>query len=238
MQKKAIVIGATSGIGRELAKILAREGYILGLVGRRMPLLEQLKQELPSEVFIRQIDVAAETAIDQLKELIREMDGVDLGIISSGVGFINPNLRWQRERETIAVNIAGFAAMANVLMHHFLTRGAGHLVGISSIAGLRGDSSAPAYAASKAFISNYLQGLRKKTVKMRTGVVITEVQPGFVDTAMAQGEGLFWVAPPEKAARQIYRAIKKRKKHVYITQRWRVIAWFMKILPDFIYNRI
>ncbi len=141
-------------------------------------------------------------------------------------------------KKTIDVNVSGFAAMANVAMKHFLSKGSGHLVGISSIAAIRGDDSAPAYNASKAFVPNYLIGLRKKISKARLPIVITDVRPGFVDTAMAQGDGLFWVAPPQKAAQQIFAAIEKKKKHVYVTKRWKLIGWMMKIVPDFIYNRI
>ncbi len=128
--------------------------------------------------------------------------------------------------------------MANIAMHHFLSKGSGHLVGISSIAAIRGDDTAPAYNASKAFISNYMAGLRKKISKARLPIVVTDVQPGFVDTAMAKGDGLFWVASPQKAAHQIYTAIEKKKKHVYVTKRWKLIGWLMKIMPEFIYNRM
>jgi short-subunit dehydrogenase len=69
-------------------------------------------------------------------------------------------------------------------------------------------------------------------------ITITDIQPGFVDTAMAKGDGLFWVAPTQKAARQIYKAIQQKKKKVYITKRWAIIAWLLRIMPDFIYNKI
>ncbi|MGA1874983.1 MAG: SDR family NAD(P)-dependent oxidoreductase [bacterium] len=237
--KKAIVIGATSGIGLELAKILSHHEYVVGLAGRRIHLLEQIKRELPNHSYTRYIDVSRfDEAMDQLKGLMAEMEGVDLVVISSGIGFINPDLQWLQEKETIEVNVSGFAAMANVAIHHFLLRGSGHLVGISSIAALRGHGDNPAYNASKAFISNYLEGLGHKMAKTGLPIFVTDIQPGFVDTAMAKGEGLFWVAPPRKAARQIYEAIRKRRNHAYITRRWRLIAWLLKAMPDFIYHRL
>jgi short-subunit dehydrogenase len=173
-----------------------------------------------------------------LKELMQQMNGVDLVVISSGVGFINTDLEWGKESSAISVNVTGFAAMANVAMQHFMTQGSGHLVGISSIAALRGSESSPAYSASKAFISNYLEGLRKKVVKLKVPITVTEIMPGFVDTAMAKGDGLFWVAPAEKAAQQIFRAIRSRKNHACVTRRWSAIAWLLKVLPDVIYLRI
>ena len=239
MAKKAIIVGATSGIGKELAKVVSQNNYIVGLAGRRIQLLDELKEELPGDSFIKRIDVAKpDEALNHLNELIAEMGDVDLIVLSSGIGFINHDLDWAKEKETIDVNVSGFAVMANVAMHHFLSNGSGHLVGISSIAAIRGDDSAPAYNASKAFISNYLAGLRKKISKTGLPIVVTDVQPGFVDTAMAKGDGLFWVASPQKVAQQIYKAIKKKKKHVYVTKRWKLIGWLMKTMPEFIYNRM
>ncbi len=238
-RKKAIVIGATSGIGRELAKILSQNEYIVGLVGRRVELLSQLQQEIPATTYIKRIDVTRTAeAMNLLDELIREMGGLDLIVISSGVGFITPDLDWEKEKETIEVNVIGFMAMANVAFKHFLKQGSGHIVGISSIAALRGGGESPAYNATKAFVSNYLEGLRCKAINMGIPITITDIKPGFVNTAMAKGGGLFWVTPVEKAAWQIWKAIDNKRKHAYITKRWRVIAWLLKIMPDWIYNRL
>lgn len=128
--------------------------------------------------------------------------------------------------------------MANVAFQHFLEKGSGHLVGISSIAALRGNRESPAYNASKAFESNYLEGLRQKVRKLRLQITITDIKPGFVKTAMAKGDGIFWAADADKAARQIYNAIRRRKSSAYITRRWRLVAWVMKLLPGFIYERL
>ncbi len=236
---KAIIIGASSGIGRELAKILDSHGYNVGIAGRRLNLLRDLQSTLTNNSYIKQIDVSvAGDAQRKLKELINRMGSVNLIVISAGVGYINPDLDWPQETETIAVNVVGFAAITNVAFNHFKEQGYGHLVGISSIAALRGSDEAPAYNASKAFISNYLEGLRKKVVKTNIPIRITEIQPGLVDTAMAKGDGLFWVATPQKAAYQIFEAIEEKKAHAYITRRWRVIAWLLKILPEALYQRI
>ena len=236
---KAIIIGASSGIGRELAKILAHDGYTLGLVGRRVELLNALQQELPAQSFVRQVDVSQTSeAMGHLEALIGEMRGVDLIIISAGVGFINTELDWEKEKVTIETNVAGFAAMANVAVKHFIGQSSGHLVGISSIAALRGSGATPAYNASKAFVSNYMEGLRQKVHKLKLPIIVTDVQPGLVDTAMAQGEGLFWVAPPEKAARQIYDRIRRRRTHAYVTKRWRSIAWLLKAMPGYLHRKM
>ena len=137
--KNAIVIGASKGIGRELAKILSGNGYVVGVMARRVHLLKELRNEMKSEDLVQEIDVAdTEAAIGILTGFIKEMGGSDLIVISAGTGDINDNLNWHIENETLRTNVTGFAALANVAIHHFIEKGYGHLVGISSIAALRG----------------------------------------------------------------------------------------------------
>jgi short-subunit dehydrogenase len=233
--RNAIIIGASSGIGRALATVLASHGYNVGLAARRLDLLQAVANEINTTAFVKAIDVSKPAeAMRSLRDLIAEMKDVELFVISAGTGFINPTLEWEPEQETIAVNVSGFAAMANVAVAHLQTRGSGCLVGISSIAARIGNAEAPAYDASKAFMSNYLKGLRYRFAKLRLPVVVTEVQPGFVDTAMAKADKKFWVATPEKAARQIFAAVRKRKRLVYVTRRWRLVAWVVKAMPDWL----
>ena len=233
-RKKAIVIGASSGIGRALAKELGRHGYILGLASRRIELLRQLQKEISVPTYIKRIDVSqAEEAMALLQELIEEMKGLDLIVLNAGINTRNVNLEWSKEIETINVNISGFVACACVAVHHFLMQNSGHIVGISSIAALRGSSTSSVYSASKAFVSNYLQGLRYRLKE--NNIYVTDIRPGLVDTAMIRGQpGLFWVATPEKAAAQIFKAIRKRKKVAYVTRRWQLIAWLARLIPDWI----
>ncbi len=237
--KKAIVIGASSGIGRELAKILSQNGYAVGVMARRKHLLEELRKEIQGEISIQEIDIAdAEAAMEIFSEFINEMGEIDLIVISAGTGEINNDLNWQMEDETIRTNVIGFTALANVAIHHFMKKGSGHLVGISSIAALRGGRESPAYNASKAFASNYMEGLRQKIRNLQLPIIVTDVKPGFVKTAMAKGEGIFWAAPADKASKQIYDAIKRKASSVYITHRWRLIAWVLKAMPDRIYEKM
>jgi len=236
--KKAIIIGASSGIGREVAKILSKDNYILGLAARRNELLVQLQKELNTASCVKCIDISKhEEAISQLIELIDEMENVDLIVITSGTGYINNELDWDKEKETIDVNVSGVTAMINISLKYFMERKAGHLVVISSIAALRGSGICPAYNASKAYISNYLEGIRCKVKKNKIDLTITDIRPGLIDTEMAKGEGLFWVQSPQKAAYQIYKKIKQKKDIVYITKRWHIVALILKHMPNWIYYK-
>lgn len=227
--KKAIVIGSSTGIGRALAKVLAGNGYEVGLAGRRTELMEELSGEIITRTYIRALDLARpEDARRALRRLIDEMGDVDLIVINSGVGSSDPT--WDEELQIIAVNVTGFAAMANLAMEYFVGRGSGHIVGISSVSALRGVTTS--YSGSKAFDSTYLEGLQFKADRLGLDIRVTDVKPGFVDTPMTEGrEDMFWVAPVDKVARQIYGAIRKRRRHVYVTKRWRLMGWLMKLLP-------
>lgn len=237
--KKAIIIGASSGIGRELAKILSKDHYILGLAARRVELLVQLQKELNTDSFVKRIDISEQDeAMGQLVELINEMKDIDLIVITSGTGFINKELDWKKEKQTIDVNVHGVTSMINVSLKYFMEKNSGQLVVISSLASLRGSSDAPAYNASKAYISNYLEGMRCKTKKNKTNITITDIRPGLIDTEMAKGDGLFWVQPTQKAAHQIYRKIKQKKEIAYITKRWRIVALIVKHIPNWIYYKL
>ena len=237
--KKAIVIGASSGIGRELSKILSRSQYTVGVMARRVQLLDELRREMGDDMLVEGIDVSdAESAKAALTKLIEKMGGVELVVMSAGTGHLNAELDWGLENDAIKTNVTGFAAIANIAVKHFMERGSGHLVGISSIAALRGGRESPAYNASKAFESNYLEGLRQKVRKLGLPITITDIKPGFVKTAMAKGDSIFWAAEADKAAMQIYDAIKRRKSGAYITRRWRLVAWVIKSLPGFVYERL
>lgn len=237
--KKAIVIGATSGMGRGIAKALVQKNYWVGITGRREMLLHELKQEAPSQFFVRKMDVCdTQTSVSGLHALVEKLGGLDLLVLSAGTGDLNEELDFAIEKRAIEINVIGFTALVDWSFNFFASQKSGHLVVISSIAGLRGSGGAPAYNASKAFQINYLEGLRQKANKMKCPIAITDVRPGFVQTAMAKGEGQFWVAPVDKAAYQIIAAIERKVKVVYVTKRWRLIALVLKLMPKWLYAQM
>ena len=229
--KKAIVIGATSGIGKELAKVLADNNYLVGVTGRRTELLENLKREKPDSFYWRSFDITdIKATVENLESLIEDLDGLDLLVISSGMGEINKDLVFDIEKMTIDLNVVGFTTVCNWAFNYFEKQKRGHLTAITSIAGLRGSSLAPAYSATKSFQIKYLESLRLKAKGTMLPIYVTDIRPGFVDTAMAKGEGLFWVASPHKAALQIYKAISRKRSVAYVTKRWKIVALIFKLL--------
>ena len=236
---KAIIIGATSGIGKSLAEILIQNGYSLGIIGRREDLLLSFQQQFPEKIYYRKMNVQDFSYVESIcNELVSQLGGLSLLIISAGIGEENKLLDFSIENNIIKTNIQGFTCVADWGMKYFKNQGYGHLVNISSIAGIRGNGLAPSYNASKAYQINYLEGLRLNAYKSHSNIHVTDIRPGYVDTDMAKGEGKFWVASVKKATEQIYDAIKRKKKVVYITKRWRLIGYLLKSLPYSILKKI
>jgi short-subunit dehydrogenase len=240
--KRVIIIGATSGIGLELAKLFITQGAKVGITGRRCHLLDELERQFPSQVLTECFDVMGNDNIIHLHSLIRKLNGLDLLIYNSGYGDVSESLDWKIDRQTTLTNVNGFVEIVNYGFNYFVRQGAGQIAAISSIAAVRENSQAPAYSASKAYMSMYMAGLYLKTRRIKrsdpkVNIVITDIQPGFVKTKMAKGKGRFWEAPLEKAARQIFTAIHKQKRKAYITRRWALIAWLLKWMPHLIIKR-
>lgn len=235
----AIVFGATSGIGRSLTEKLIEDGYKVAITGRRLEKLQELQQEYPKNILVKQNDIQQVDEVEKIfDEIVEEFGHVDIVIQSSGVGFINPKFVWEKEDQTIQTNVTGVTKLYTLAYNLFKKQGFGHLVGITSIASIRGNRSAPVYFASKAYQKSYLEGLYIKTKSIKTKqVFITDIRPGFVDTAMALGDGIFWMASLEKATKQIYTAIKKKKRVAYISKRWVLIAFVLKIAPAWLLKK-
>lgn len=244
-REKVLIIGASSGIGRELAILLART-YDVALVARKMKQLEKLKEHIAHEVplcsvAIKRLDVTEQGAPQQLADFIQESGGVDVAIISitACTDFAQLTSTDAREEALISVDLLGFWRMARILVDYFKGRGAGHLVGISSVDALRGNPAAPVYSASKAFVSRYLEGLRNQLCAQGyQNIYVTDVLPGYVQTDTfnpAGSQGAYWIATVHDAALQIRGAIEAKEKRVFITARWWIIGWLMAHLPDWLF---
>lgn len=235
----SIVIGASSGIGREISGRLLSSGEKVVLCARRTELMEEIHSLYPESSFVTWMDVTdTDKAENLLGSLFDSHGPVDRLFFCSGTGELNPDLRFELEKSTIETNVTGFTALADLAFGRFVRQGYGHLVVISSVAATRGGAAAPAYNASKAYQVNYLEALNVIAAKSKAPVYVTDVRAGLVDTAMAKGEGLFWVARVDKAVNQILRGVRQKRRVVYVTRRWRFVAWLLRILPFGIYARL
>ncbi len=234
-----VIIGATSGIGKALFEKYASGDNRIGIVGRRANLLDDLSQQYPSKTITAKADITNLEEIEQaINALHKEMEYIDLAILCSGIGDINAKLDYAIERSTIDTNVVGWTFVIDLFYHIFEQQGHGHLVAITSVGGLRGEPMAPAYSATKAYQINYMEALRKKAYKSGIQIVVTDIRPGLVDTAMAKGEGLFWVMPVEKVASQIIAVIHKKKSKAYVTKRWHLLAIINRSVPYIIFKRM
>jgi len=232
MTRNAIVFGATSGIGRALSQLLVEDGYKVLITGRRLERLESLQATAPNSYVIRQHDI---TDVDDTGRLFEElpstMGQVNLIIHNSGIGENNFDLEWDKDLPTLKTNVIGAARVYQLAYNYFKIQGYGHLVGITSIASLVGNRHVPAYHASKSFQSNYLESLWMKAKKTKKAKIqVTDILPGYVDTDIITGD-TFWMATLDKASKQIYAGIKKKKRKVYVTRRWGLVALMIRILP-------
>ena len=238
--KNVIVFGATSGIGKSLTEIFLKKGCNVAITGRRLEKLEAIKKLYPKQVLVKQNDIQDVAEVEKVfHEIVVAFKTIDLVIQSSGVGFVNPQLKWELQEQTIHTNVLGFTKLYALAYQLFKKQQFGHLVGISSIASIRGNRSAPDYFASKSYQKAYLESLYIKTKSIKSEkVFITEIRPGFVDTAMALGDAIFWMVPLEKASKQIYSAIQNKKRVAYISKRWFLIALVLKIMPAWVLKKI
>jgi short-subunit dehydrogenase len=222
--KKVVIIGASSGMGMEVAKLLLDEGCQLGVAARREDRLQALKQLAPDRVVTAIIDVTDEDAPHRLRSLIDEMGGMDLFFYSSGIGKQNRTLEPDIELNTFNTNAMGFARMIGEAYRYFAERGEGHIAAITSIAGTKGLGPAPSYSATKAMQNVYLQALEQQSNARGLKIRFTDIRPGFVDTALLSGDFRYpMMLKPEKVARQIVRALKS-KRHI------QVIDWKYSLL--------
>ena len=248
-KKRAVVIGASSGIGLEVARQLLLEGWTLGVAARRIELLQTI-----GDVVWEQIDVTAEDAPDKLRRLIDRLGGMDLFFYASGIGKQNRELSPDIELATVATNGVGFTRIIGEAYRYFAERqaarssssvspdervGWGHIAAITSIAGTKGLGPAPSYSATKAMQNVYLQALEQQARARRLKIRFTDIRPGFVDTALLSGDFHYpMMLRPEKVARDIVRAI-NRKRHIRVIDwKYRLLTAVWRRIPRFVWRRL
>lgn len=231
----AIIVGASSQLSREIAQQLSEQGVELILLAQQPNELNDFANQLPSKVQLGALDITQPQAIiAQIETLWHAHNGIHLVLVNTGLNSYDPLLPWLPEQDIIDVNVRGFAAICNTAFRLFREQGYGQLAAINSIAGLRGGPSV-AYHASKAFAQNYFEGLSMHAQRLKLPITITDIQLGMLDKAAMQQSHL-WLAPLPEVAKQILHALQKGKRRVYVTKRWRLVAWLTLLLPEFIYN--
>lgn len=241
-KKRAVVVGATSGIGQAVAEELARRGWLVGIAGRRTDKLEEMKGEHEGIVAWQAIDVCSEEAPHQLQALLSEMGGMDLYFHSSGIGYQNTQLDADKELSTIQTNALGATRMLIEAFHHFEQHGErpGQIAVISSIAGTKGLGAAPAYSATKRYLNTYLESLSQLAhIRRLKNLHITDIRPGFVQTALLD-DGLHYPLQMEvgKVAREIVDKVEERKAIVTVDWRYRILVFFWKLVPRWLWVRL
>lgn len=237
--KQAVIIGATSGIGREVALRLLDRGYRIGVAGRRETLLDELKNEAPGQVIARQMDITAEHSPALLLDLIEELGGMDIFLLCSGIGRQNPTLQADIELATAQTNVAGFIRMVDTAYDYFRRHGGGHIAVISSIAGTKGLGAAPAYSATKRFQNTYIDALAQLARMQKVPVRFTDIRPGFVDTDLLRGDKKYpMLMHPTRVARRIVRALERRERVCIIDGRYRVLVFFWRLIPRWLWERL
>lgn len=239
MTKKAIVVGATSGIGLEVARLLADDGYSVGIAGRRIDRLAEIKECTDGIDAYQQIDVTQEDAPDKLAELIQTLGGMDLYFHSSGIGWENCSLDVEKEMKTVATNAMGFTRMVTAAFRWFADNNhAGRIACITSIAGTKGLGAAPAYSATKRFQRHYLECLAQQTRMRRLPIRITDIRSGFVATDLIAGSNFPLQLSAEKVACKIVRAMDCDKAVVTIDWRYRLLVAAWRLIPRWLWVRL
>ncbi len=235
--KRAIIIGASSGIGYRVSELLLESGWRLGLCSRREDKLKEIKVLNPKMVEVLALDVTKEDASKSLLGLVKRMGGIDLFFYSAGWGSHNLELDFEIELSTVDLNVKAFTRMIDTIFTYMAENGGGHIVAVSSIAGTKGLGCAASYSATKAFQAVYLQALEQLSFMRGLNIRITDVRPGFVNTNLLSDGGKYpMVMSVDKVAKKILKAIKKKRHVQIIDWRYRVLVFLWRLLPNFIWR--
>ena len=239
MNKKVIIIGATSGLGREVALIYIAQGWRVGIAGRREAELEALRAAYPEQVSAQALDVTQEDAPEKLQALIEQVGGMDVFLLSSGIGKQNYTLETELELATAATNVDGFIRMTNAAYHYFEKQGHGHLAVISSIAGTKGLGAAAAYSATKGFQNIYMDALDQLARMQKLNIRFTDIRPGFVATPLLTSSKKYpMLMEAPIVALDIVSAIAKKKRVAIIDWKFRLLVGFWRLIPKWIWLRL
>lgn len=236
------ITGASSGIGAALARHYAAQGATLGLAARRLDALEALAAGLPGRHYIYPLDVTnAEALANAAADFIVQAGAPDIVVANAGISVgtltqeASDNMAFRRVMET---NVLGIVHTFQPFVSAMLAKGSGRLVGIASVAGIRGLPGAGAYSASKAAAIAYLESLR---VELRnSGIKVVTIAPGYIETPMTAKNDyrMPFMLPAAEAARRFAGAIAAGKGYTVIPWQMGVVARIMRLLPNCLFDRL
>ncbi len=240
-------MGASSGIGAELARQLAAKGCRVALLARRAEELSALADEINAlypQAEVRALtyphDVLCFEEIPTLFQTVcRDLGGLDLFIFAAGVmpPVQESEYNFAKDRRIIEVNVLGAIAWINEAAQRFEAAKEGTLVGISSVAGDRGRRGSPVYNTSKAALDTYLEAIRNRIG--RYGVRVVTVKPGPVETPMTAGLGKMpLMISAADAATQIIAAAERGTRLAYVPWPWRFIMAIFRAIPSPLFQRM
>lgn len=237
--KRAVIMGATSGLGYEVARLLLADGWKLGVAGRREENLKKLQSEFPKQVCIKAIDVKDSNADKELLSLVDELGGMDMYFHSSGIGYQNARLDADIELNTLETNGTGFTRLVGTAFRYFREKGRGHIAVISSIAGTKGLGVAPAYSATKRFQNTYIDALEQLATMQKLDIRFTDIRPGFVATSLLNDDKNYpMLMKTPYAAKLIVKAVRKHKRVAIIDWKYSILVFFWKLIPRCIWKRM
>lgn len=236
--KRIVIVGATSGLGLEVARLCIGAGWLVGAAGRNAEALAQLKALAPGQVETAEIDVTHEDAPQRLAELAGRLGGMDIYFHTSGIGKRNPELNPGTELAILRTNGEGFMRMVTAAFGWFRSHGGGHIAVISSVAGTRGLGAAPAYSATKRMQSTYIDALAQYAHMEKLPIRFTDIRPGFVATPLLAGNRYPMLMQPGPVAERIFRAIRRRRRRIVIDWRYALLVFLWRLIPAWLWERL
>jgi len=239
-RKGIMIVGATSGLGLEVARHFISEGWRVGVAGRNEERLEALRASAPQQVFPMMIDVTLPDTPDRLDRLAEAMGGTDIFLHTAGILKEDESLSYDLMRQTIDTNVLGMGFSLLWAYHYFAASDRkGRIAAISSIAGFRGLGDLPVYSATKAFDQTLTEALRQKAAAERLPIRIIDIRPGWTRTPLlSRNRKYIFEMPAEKALPEIIQAILHARRSATIGLRWKILCFFERILPACIWEKL
>jgi short-subunit dehydrogenase len=238
--KKIIIVGASSGIGKQVALNFIADGWKVGVAARREEALKELKLQIPAQVEYEVIDITSADATSRLNALIDKLGGMDIYFHCSGVGHQNTKIDIKVEVDTVRTNALGFTQMSVAAYNYFKdNKKQGQIAVVSSIAGTKGLGVSPSYSATKRYNYIYLDCLEQLSRMQNVNITFTDIRPGFVTTALLDdGQKYPMQMSVEYAAKKIFKAVKRRKRVAVIDWKYSILVSFWKLIPRWLWVRL